>query len=286
VRKLYPLLLVVLLLISAQLTKASTDTLYINRGSFITVKKTSFPAFAINANAVFDRHATTISVALGEPLTLLIVNNDSIVHGFSVMGFPGQTKIIQPGANVTIQLDIQTEGIYFCYDHQNYPTNAYLGAVAMIVATKSTYRSFYWNIREYQSLLNDSLIKGGTFHKETYDPDYFTINGLSYPDIQNDTTAHITGSLGDTIRIYLANTGQSLHSIHFHGFHTKCLFSTSPTLPIGWRKDTWAVRPMTAMALELVVDKAGKYSVHDHNLVAVSASGTHPNGMFTIMEFK
>jgi hypothetical protein len=40
---------------------------------------------------------------------------------------------------------------------------------------------------------------------------------------------------------------------------------------------------MESVVIEIVPDKLGQYSVHDHNLVAVAAAGLHPNGMFTIM---
>jgi hypothetical protein len=43
---------------------------------------------------------------------------------------------------------------------------------------------------------------------------------------------------------------------------------------------------MQALLLEMVPDKPGRYAVHDHNLVAVSGGGIHPNGMFLIMEIQ
>ena len=176
--------------------------------------------------------------------------------------------------------------MYLYYDPVNAPSNFYMGAAGMIVVSNSKQRSFYWNLKEHEAQLNDLVVNGGQFNKQTYNPDYFTINGLSYPDIQSDTSARVWGSVGDTVRIYVANTGQSMHSIHFHGFHSRCLFSTTKNIRVGWIKDTWALRSMEGVLLELVADKAGRYSVHDHNLVAVSGGNTHPNGMFTIMEFK
>ena len=265
---------------------AVTQTLYINRGNFVTIKKTTFPALAVNTTPVYEAHNAMILAIPGQALDLTIVNNDSVLHGFSVTGFPSQSVTIKPGANALVHLTIDKEGIYLYYDSAQYPSFLYLGASGMIVASRSTQRSFFWNIKEHQASLNESLADGGKFSKGSYDPDFFTINGLSYPDIQNDTTAKVWGSVGDTVRIYLANTGQSMHAIHFHGFHTKCLFSTSPNIQAGWVKDSWAIKSMQAVVLELVIDKIGRYSVHDHNLVAISAAKTHPNGMFMIMEMK
>lgn len=265
---------------------AASQTLYINRGLLSTIKKTTFPAIAVNLAPTFNARNAVLSVLIGEELDIKVINNDSVLHGFSVSGFPSQSVIIKPGDSADINLTFDKEGIYLYYDSLQYPSYVCLGAAGMITVSRSYLHSYFWNIKEYESSLNRALALGGNFSKQSYDPDYFTINGLSYPEIQNDTTARVWGSVGDTVRIYLANTGQSMHSIHFHGFHATCLFTTSSNTGIGWSKDTWAIRSMEAMLLEFIVDKPGRYSVHDHNLVAVTAAKTHPNGMFTIMEFK
>ena len=119
-----------------------------------------------------------------------------------------------------------------------------------------------------------------------YRPDYFTINGRSFPDLQLDPTATILQNVGDTIFIFVANTGRAKHSLHFHGFHPEVIYSSDPWIQVGSAKDTWPMKPMSALLLQLVPDKLGRYSVHDHNLVAVSGGGVHPNGMFTIMEIQ
>ncbi len=282
-------LFVITILFFAAITSeaiATPQTLYINRGIFVTVKKTTFPSLAVNTTAVYDSHNAVITATPGEVLDLTIINNDSVLHGFSIMGFPSQSVTIKPGKSAQVHLPIDKEGIYLYYDSVQYPSFVYLGAMGMIVASKSTQHSFFWNIKEYQASLNESISRGGKFSKSNYDPDFFTINGLSYPDIQGDTTAKVWGSVGDTVRIYIVNSGQSMHAIHFHGFHSKCLSSTSLNIRAGWVKDSWAIKSMQGVVLELVIDKIGRYSVHDHNLVAVSAAKTHPNGMFMIMEMK
>ena len=272
-------------LLLAAVAAEAADTLYINRGTFVTIKKTSFQALAVNSSPVYQQNSLVIHKTPGSDLTLVIINNDTAIHGFAVKELIAPVVIL-PGKSISVTSTLLKEGLYLFYDQIDYPKNTYLGVSGMIAVANSDYRSFFWNLREYQSSLNGSLVQGKSFTKPSYNPDYFTVNGLSYPDIQNDTTARVWGSVGDTIRIYMANTGQSMHSIHFHGFHAKCLYSTSMDIRVGWSKDTWAIRPMQGIILELVVDKMGKYSVHDHNLVAVSAAGTHPNGMFMIMEMK
>ena len=52
---------------------------------------------------------------------------------------------------------------------------------------------------------------------------------------------------------------------------------------IGWEKDTFPIKSMETIVLELVPDKPGHYSVHDHNLTAVTGGGFHPKGMLVLM---
>lgn len=278
-------ILAAVLLLVAVVAEAA-DTLYINRGNLVTIKGTSLPALAFNKTKTFEANSAVLHGTAGQNLDLIIFNNDTAEHGFLFWKYD-VVITIPPFETKLVTLEVPTNGgIIFYSDPLNGPSNMYLGAIGMVVAPISNHHSFYWNIREYNSKINDSIARGGSVNKKTYDPDFFTINGLSYPAIQTDTSARILGSVGDTISVFVANTGESMHSIHFHGFHPKCVYSTSSRIKAGWEKDTWALRSMTAVELELVVDKVGLYSVHDHNLVAVSASGTHPNGMFTIMEFK
>jgi hypothetical protein len=262
------------------------QTLYINRGLFVTVQSTTFPSLAFNSTPTFDALNTVITVAMSDTLVFTVINNDTVVHGFGVKNYPGVNGTINPAGTYIDTLVAGTEGLFVYYDNYNYPDYRYLGAAGMICVTNATTNIFYWNIKEHQTAFNDSLAVGASVNWNTYYPDYFTINGKSFPDLQNDTTARITAQVGDTIRIFVVNTGQSLHSIHFHGFHCRVLYSTSSNLQTGQSKDTCPMKSMEGAVLEMVPDKTGEYSVHDHNLAAVTGGSTHPNGMFIIMDIQ
>lgn len=262
------------------------QTLYINRGVFTTVNNTTFPYMAFNSTPGYSSLNTVINVTTSDVLILKVINNDSIMHGFDVKDYPGTAATISPGDSIIDTLTFGTERVYIYYDSSVYPDHRYMGLAGMICVNNSvTAKKFYWNIKEHQTGYNSLIATGNTVNWLQYDPDYYTINGKSFPDLQNDTTARVTGNVGDTIYIFVVNTGQSTHSIHFHGFHCKAVFSTQPQ-QTNWEKDTFSARSMEGYVLELVPDKVGQYSVHDHNLVAVSGGGIHPNGMFIIMEIQ
>jgi FtsP/CotA-like multicopper oxidase with cupredoxin domain len=278
-------LLAALLFLTAFTSGAATinQTLYINRGTFVTVGNTMFPYMAYNSTPSFSPQNTLIDLNTGDVLVVKVINNDSIVHGFDVKGYAGVNATINPGDSIIDTLIFSSEQVYIYYDSYLYPDNRYMGLGGMIcVSNASVNKKFYWNIKEHETGFNNTIGAGGNVSWSAYDPDYFTINGLSHPDLQNDTTARVTGTVGDTIRIFMVNTGQSAHSIHFHGFHCKILYSTASG-QAGWLKDTFPLKSMEGMVLEMIPDKVGEYSVHDHNLVAVSGGNTHPNGMFIIM---
>lgn len=259
------------------------QTLYINRGNFTTVMATTFPSFAFNNSAVYSSQNEVIKISTTDSLQIKIINNDTITHGFDVQNYVGVNQIILPGDSAIVTLYFASESIWIYYDPSNYPNNRYMGLGGMISVSNSTNQKFYWNIKEHETSYSNQIAAGSPVIWNNYYPDYFTINGKSFPDLQNDTTAVPDVNLGDTILIFVANTGQSKHSIHFHGFHATAIYSYDP-LKLNWEKDTWPLRSMDCFILRVVMDKVGRYSVHDHNLVAVSGGGIHPNGMFLIME--
>lgn len=284
-RHIFVILHILVLGVVAQCAYGSVinQTLYINRGNFVTVLATSFPMYAYNNSPVYASLNEVITIGTNDSLQVKIINNDTITHGFDVKDYAGVNQTILPGDSATVTLYFGSESIWVYYDPIDYPDNRYMGLGGMICATNSTQRKFYWNIKEHETSFNNQLAFGSPVNWNNYYPDYFTINGKSYPDLQNDTTAVPDVNVGDTILIFVANTGQSKHSIHFHGFHAAAQYAHNP-LQLNWSKDTWALKSMDSYIWSVVIDKSGKYSVHDHNLVAVSGGGIHPNGMFLIME--
>ena len=259
-------------------------TLYINKGFFTTVDTVQFPYFAFNNQNTFNPTNEVISLTTSDTLILKVINSDTSMHGFSVQNKPSVNDLLNPGDSVIHILHFNNEGIYIFFDPYQYPKNRYMGLGGMVcVNNHRNSRDFYWNLKEHQKSYNQQLSAHGIVSWQDYYPDYFTINGKSYPDLQKDTTAKVVAKLGDTVRIFIANTGQSKHSIHFHGFHSRVISSTGNYISNATEKETYPMASMQCVMLEMIPDKTGLYSVHDHNLVAVSGGGKHPNGMFIIM---
>ena len=258
--------------------------LFINNGEFITVKLTDFPFLVYNETEEFSSLNVVFNCSTSDSILFNIHNNDVITHGFAIKGFGGTPITIVAGDSATFTFYSTEEKIFIYYDQLNYPENRYMGLGGMICVNNSSSKKYYWNLKEHQTEFNNDIASGLTVDWNNYVPDYFTINSRSYPNTQTDTSAAIVANVGDTVLIFITNTGQSEHSIHFHGFHCRVLYSTGNRIRKDWVKDTWPIEQMEGVVLELIPDKPGRYSVHDHNLLAMAGGGTHPYGMFLIIE--
>lgn len=236
---------------------------------------------AFNASKGFQQRNERLEVSFGDSLELTVVNNDSEIHGFKVKNHPSGQVQINPGDSATVMLSFVQPGLFIYYDPLDSPNNSYMGLAGMIIVKDNNYKSFYWNIKEHMTAFSDDISNNVSVDWSTYDPGYFTVNSLSFPDINADASARISGKVGDTIYLYMANTGQSVHSIHFHGYHAEIISSSSHPNHKGRSKDTFPINKMSTLILRLVPDKPGEYPIHDHNLVAVSGGGIYPNGMFS-----
>ena len=260
-------------------------TLYLNADSLLTVNGMALPYLAYNETAVYDTVNARIMLQTGDSLRLKVINNDTITHGFEVMGLSGSSLTILPSDSGTVTLHFPDPGLFIYRDGHDAPKNHYLGAAGMIlVESSNSHPHFYWNIKEHFSDWNFDLTTGIPVDWSNYKPDFFTINGKSKPYLQNDTTAAIKGSVGDTILIMVANTGRSIHSLHFHGYHCGIRYSSKHASHAGRSKDTFPIYPMETLILEMIPDKPGLYPVHDHNLTALTGASYYPNGIFIMMD--
>ena len=263
-------------------TKAAVvyDTLYINKGFFETVDTTYFAYYAFNDTATFSQHNSRIVINPGDSVYFTVINTDTAIHGFNISHTTGYDVLIPAGDTATVPCLFNETAVHIFYDHHSYPDYRYMGLGGMLIVDNFSGTPFYWNVREHEDDWNDSIDAGHTVNWQDYQPNYFTVNALSNPFINEDTTARVTGSVGDTIRIYIANTGQAIHSIHFHGYHAVIIYSGKYSHHAGRSKDTFGVHSMETLILELVPDKAGEFPVHDHNLTALSGGNVYPHGMF------
>ena len=264
-------------------TGALSHTIYINSGDFQTPDAQNFPYLAYNDGKSFSVNNSVIKLAPGQTLNLKVVNQDTNPHNFQVQGQTLSNAPIPAGDSANYSFSFATEGTYIFYDDLSGQDNSYMGLTGLIDVQVFTGKRFYWNLKEHQSVWNFMLESGGSVNYANFDPDYFSVNGKSYPDLQSDTTAIINANVGETIRLVISNTGLHKHAIHFHGYHLEIKYSSKFPSHVGRVKDSFPIDPYESIILELIPDKTGTYPVHDHNLVAVTGAGEYPNGMIAFI---
>ncbi|PCI97261.1 MAG: hypothetical protein COB15_08035 [Flavobacteriales bacterium] len=264
--------------------KANTvsNSLYIIGDSLQTVNGGKIPYFTFNLNNSFSQKNAIIELNVGDSLNLWVHNTDTITHIFDIKGIVSTNNSILAGDSINVLHQFNTAGLYLFYDATNFPVYSYLGLAGSIVVKDHNHASFFWNTKEHQSVWNTTLTTGGSVVWNNYQPDFFTINGLSHPDIITDPQINIVGNVGDTILVYISNTGRGMRSIHFHGYHAEIKFSSKYPNHVGRSKDTFPIHSMETVVLQIIPDKPGEYPVHEHNLIAVTGNNFYPNGMFSI----
>ena len=273
------------LLTVAPLLRATliTQQLYINADSLSTVDSVKLPYYSFNDSPVFAQRSVNVELNVGDSLQMFIANYHDVTHHFQIQGISSSLLQVMPGDTQIIIVEFSNPGIFIYHDPLDFPVNTYMGLAGMIIVKDHTHKSYYWNIKEHESDYNVKIDQKLPVDWTSYVPKYFTVNALSNPHINGDPLSRITGNVGDTIMIYMVNTGMSIHSIHFHGFHVEIVQSSKGSKYIGRSKDTVPLHSMHSVILKLIPDKPGEYPLHNHNLVAVTGNLVYPNGLFSTM---
>lgn len=267
-----------------QVANAQTDTLeiFINTGSHLMVDSQVISAKALNYSNGFEFDAQLFKVKTGQVRVIKLTNTDSMNYSLRLDSHENELGVAANSV-AFFRVSFEKEGIYRLFENSPSKEQMYMGLSAAIIVSKTDNRYFFWNLKEIDPKFNDSIENRKEVNFDGYDPKYFMINGKSNPDIGKDSLAKIRGKVNEKITLFILNTGNSVHSLHFHGYHFKIIHSSRTDEVRNWEKDTYAIFPHEAVMLEFIPDKPGEYPVHDHNLVATAANNIYPNGMFTTM---
>lgn len=249
----------------------------------LSVNGEKIPYATFNLVDHYTQENPILKAQVGDTLSLNIYNKTNNLHQFQIQGYGKIPIEIKQQDTAFLEIKLHKEGVFIYSDPYQFPRNVNFGLAGMLVVKNHRHTSFYWNLKDHQKAFNFRLSQGEFLDWTLYQPDLFTINAKSNPDINKDSLAKVIGSVGDTINIHIANTGMGIHSLHFHGYHVEIIYSSKFPKHTGRIKDTVPIYPMATMVVQLVPDKPGEYPVHDHNLAALRANKKYPKGMFTTL---
>ena len=189
-------------------------TLYINSGIYTAIDTNEFAFAAFNTTSVFNPENARILLSANDTLYVKLINTDTVEHGFAIKG-KGIQESIEAGDSITSSATFSENNRSFIYyDPLNYPSFRALGLAGLIHVSAPGTSTFFWNLKDFQADRALDHARTLPIDWDTYYPDYFTVNGRSNPEINNDPFARVIGSVNETIQIVITNTGQSVHSLH------------------------------------------------------------------------
>lgn len=113
------------------------------------------------------------------------------------------------------------------------------------------------------------------------EPNYFAINGKSYP-----ATQRIGIKQGEWIRVRFINASGMSHHMHLHGHDFWWVAQDGNELAEPRRLNTVHVEPGGTYDVMVYGDNPGFWTWHDHRTVNVRNNGIYPGGMLTLLEYE
>lgn len=189
-------------------------------------------------------------------------------------------KPIMPGETYTYEFVAKPAGTYMYHSHVQTDRQIPIGLSAPLIIDPAGAKTYD---KDFVVMLNEWQIKDG----KTYaampgmnEPNYFTVNGKSYPDIPT-----INVKKGERVRVRLIGAGQFEHPMHLHGMSFKIVATDGNPVPdvAQLTKDTLPVHPGERFDIEFVADNPGQWAFHCHILHHVTNDNVEPGGLLFLV---
>lgn len=132
-------------------------------------------------------------------------------------------------------------------------------------------------LNELDIRLNTAINAGERYALSDYEPNYFFINGLSYPMTKINPSTRMNMRLNEIVAIRFINAGLIYYPMHFHGFHVNVVQRNRVLEQYAINKDTVPVRTGECVDTLLPVTQTGMYPLHTHFIPGVTANGVYAN---------
>ena len=266
--------------ISLGLTAEPSTTTMTNGVSLPTWQYRSVNSGPGNLNAGFIANP-------GDHLVIVLRNNLDRPINLVIPGLLENTPACQPGALQSYSVTLPLSGSFMITDALNGELARAMGLAAPLVINNTADtlgngqildQSYTLVTQDFDSRLNQAISAGQTFNLDNYAPDYYQINGLSYPNTLTDPSCYINAVVNQNIAIRFINAGLICYPMHFHGYHVNVINRNRIVETQVIEKDTVSILPDECVDTALLVNQPGQYPVHSHYLPATTANGIYANG--------
>ena len=208
---------------------------------------------------------------------------------FAIPGVLTGEPAVDPGSSRLYSFAAPAAGSYYYCDEVNGEMSRALGLLGPLIVmpadgSNRLYaggpafdRQYTLVLGEYDDRLNDAVASNQSFDMADFAPNYFFVNGLSFPDTAGDTDTLIAMAEGETVALRLVNSGVITNPMHFHGYHVEVATRDRVPETVVVDKDTVLVDVGECVDLILPVSQAGTFPLHTHFVPGVTANGVYVN---------
>jgi FtsP/CotA-like multicopper oxidase with cupredoxin domain len=225
----------------------------------------------------------------GDMVNITVRNNLHLPINFFIPDVLEDSPPVMPGEARLYSFAAPAAGSYLYYDEFNGKTGRAMGLSGpMVVMPADGSATLYRNgpgfdrqytlvLNELDDRLNQAVYNGQPYDMADYEPNYFFVNGLSYPDTAGDDGTLVATKVGENVAIRFINTGHITNPQHFHGYHVNVISRDRAPEISAIEKDTVPVKAGECVDVILPVSQSGVYPLHTHFVPGVTANGVYVN---------
>ncbi|MEW6503838.1 MAG: copper oxidase [Chloroflexota bacterium] len=235
-----------------------------------------------------------IRVSEGDDVKIIVKNDlpqPTTIHWHGIQvpnsmdGVPDVTqKPILPGEVFVYEFRAKPAGTFMYHSHYEGDVQVMAGLYAPFIIEP---RADNLDLPDIDAtlMISEWLIKDGYTYAAMpmsgMEPNYFTINGKSFPD-----TPTLSVKRGDRVRLRLIGIGQFIHPMHLHGVPFKIVAIDGYPIPpeMHLTRDTVSVAPGERYDIEFIADEPGKWLLHCHILHHTTNNNVEPGGLMMMIE--
>lgn len=191
-------------------------------------------------------------------------------------------KPVEPGETFTYEFEAKPVGTFMYHSHVDTDTQINAGLFGGLIVDPKNWDQIKPDVDATLVLNEWRVIDGVTYPAmpSMGEPNFFTINGKTYPDIPA-----ITVKKGDRVRLRFVGAGQFEHPMHVHGTGADIVATDGFPVPASARitKDTFPIHPGERLDVEFVANNPGKWAVHCHIVHHTTNDDVEPGGLLMVI---
>lgn len=230
-----------------------------------------------------------LAVNEGDTVNVTVTNNLDRAVNFVIPGVLSNSPSVSPGGSRTYSFAAPAAGSYFYTDSVNGEISKAMGLSGPMVVmpadgSSRLYtggpafdRQYTMVMNELDDRLNGAIYNGLSYDMANYEPNYYFVNGLSFPNTASDGDTLVAMNVGENVAVRFINTGCITYPQHFHGYHVKVASRNRVSETRVVDKDTTQVERDMCTDVIVPVNQPGVYPLHTHYVPGVTANGVYVN---------